>query len=83
MKIATSGQLRPRNHGAPAHDRGLQANLAKRFLHPVVPPVVAAVQAVRLDAVEHFHGVTGSLGYLRARSPSVQPCVMSQEVGRV
>jgi hypothetical protein len=47
--------------------------LAEGFLHALVPSLVVTVQAVRVDAVEDFHAVTGPLGHLRARSASVQP----------
>jgi hypothetical protein len=47
--------------------------LAKGFLHALVPALIVTIQAMRVDAVENFHAMTGPLGHLRTRSASVQP----------
>jgi len=46
--------------------------LAKSFLHPLVPAVVVAVEAVSVDAVQDFDTVTCPFGDLRAGRARVE-----------
>ena len=72
MKIGASAQLNPGISGRPdTPARGLA--LAKSFLHPMVPPLVLPLQAVRIVAVQDLHTVTGPLRHLRPGSARIQP----------
>ncbi len=72
MKITASAQLSRRKSRNPG-TRAESLMLAKSLLHPLMPPLIVTLQAVRIDAVQHLHAATGPLRYLRTRSARIQP----------